>query len=86
MIGGIFIKKRLKEETVKRNNLQKPIAFSCYSQNNREGENYVEQDTLQFQIAGTLTLFDGKKSYLSQKRRFAVSKEKSINEVLQKAG
>ncbi|WP_395763128.1 helix-turn-helix domain-containing protein [Elizabethkingia anophelis] len=57
----------MKEEAITKNNQRMSIAFSCYYQNNREGENYVEQDTLQFQISGTLTLFDGRKSYLSQK-------------------
>ncbi|WP_273212346.1 helix-turn-helix domain-containing protein [Runella zeae] len=45
----------------------KPIAFSCYYQNNREGENYVEYDTLQYQVSGSLMLFDGKETYPSQK-------------------
>ncbi|MBO9699920.1 MAG: helix-turn-helix transcriptional regulator [Sporocytophaga sp.] len=43
------------------------MAFSCYYNANREGENYVEQHTFAYQISGSLTLFDGRKEYQSEK-------------------
>ncbi|GGH03348.1 helix-turn-helix domain-containing protein [Pedobacter zeae] len=61
-----------------KNNIQNPIAFSCYEQNSREGENYVEHHTLQFQVTGTLTLFDGKESYLSQKGGFQLVRRNQL--------
>lgn len=47
--------------------VQKKIALSCYYNSSREGENFVEHHTLTYQVSGSLTLFDGRKEYPSQK-------------------
>ena len=46
-------------------NKQNPITLSCYYKSSREGENYVVDDVLQFQLSGLLILYDGKKAYPS---------------------
>lgn len=56
----------MKRQTTTKINRQEPIAFSCYYRNSKDSENFVKYDTLQYQISGTLTLFDGRKNYQSQ--------------------
>lgn len=74
------------KRTVTKNSVQEPIAFSCYYQNNREGENYVEYDTLQFQLAGSLTLFDGKKCHRSQKGDLRLVRRNQLMKFFKKPG
>ncbi len=39
------------------------IVYSCYHQANRDGEHFVPEHTLTYQIAGSLTLHDGSREY-----------------------
>ena len=43
------------------------MAISFYHHANREGENFVKHHTISYQLSGSLTLFDGKNEYVSQK-------------------
>ncbi|MEX6688829.1 AraC family transcriptional regulator [Danxiaibacter flavus] len=45
---------------------QSAILYSCYYNVSRDGENFVPDHTLSYQISGTLTLNDGSKSYPSK--------------------
>lgn len=49
------------------NKMRSGIAYSCYHQISRDGEHFVPNHTLSFQIAGALKLFDGKTEYPSNK-------------------
>lgn len=49
------------------NKIIRKVAISCYYNSSREGENFVDHHTLTYQISGTLTLFDGRKEYVSNK-------------------
>jgi AraC-like DNA-binding protein len=40
-----------------------PIAYSCYFTRNREGEQYAPEHVFSYQIAGTLTVYNGEKEY-----------------------
>jgi AraC-like DNA-binding protein len=40
-----------------------PIAYSCYFTRNREGEQFAPEHVFSYQIAGTLTVYNGEKEY-----------------------
>jgi len=46
------------------------IAYSCYYTKNREGEQFVPEHVLSFQIAGTLILNDGMQDFISKEGDF----------------
>lgn len=48
------------------NKTQSAILYSCYYNVSRDGENFVPDHTLSYQISGMLTLNDGIKSYPSK--------------------
>lgn len=41
-----------------------PIVYSCYFQRSREGEQFVPEHILSYQLSGTLTMNDGHKEYV----------------------
>ncbi|MEJ1242252.1 AraC family transcriptional regulator [Chryseolinea sp. T2] len=52
-------------KTEKQNAKKSGIIYSCYHSASRDGEHFVPEHTLSFQIAGSLVLSDGSKSYAS---------------------
>ncbi len=46
------------------------IVFNCYHQKNWEGEQFVPEHTLSYQIAGSLTFNDGNRAYVSSDGSF----------------
>ena len=52
-------------------NAKKPgIVYSCYHSASQDGEHFVPEHTLSFQVAGSLVLNDGSKSYASAQDSF----------------
>lgn len=47
------------------NNKKSGIVYSCYHSASSDGEHFVPEHTLSFQVAGSLVLNDGSKSYAS---------------------
>lgn len=45
--------------------VKRDILYSCYHKLSRQGENFVAQHTLTYQLSGTFLLTDGKEDYLS---------------------
>ncbi|HTE26662.1 helix-turn-helix domain-containing protein [Flavitalea sp.] len=41
-----------------------PIAYSCYFTRNREGEQFAPEHVFSYQVAGTLTVYNGEKEYV----------------------
>lgn len=54
------------------------IAYSCYHATSREGEHFVPEHTLSFQIAGSLVLNDGVKDYASSAGMLRVIKRNQL--------
>jgi AraC-like DNA-binding protein len=50
-------------ETKQEKNAASPIVYSCYVNRTREGEQFVSEHILSYQLSGTLTLYDGNKEY-----------------------
>jgi AraC-like DNA-binding protein len=54
------------------------IIYSCYHNQNRDGEHFVPEHTLSFQIDGTLILNDGTKEYPSTKGSFRLIRKNQL--------
>lgn len=54
------------------------IVYSCYFSKSREGEQFVPEHVLSYQIAGSLTLNDGVQHYVSKEGDFRFSKRNSL--------
>lgn len=50
-------------DTRKNESTSSAIVYSCYHQKSRDGEHFVPEHTVQFQVAGSLILNDGSKNY-----------------------
>jgi AraC-like DNA-binding protein len=50
------------------------IHYSCYLARNREGEQFIPEHVFSYQIAGTLTVKDGDKEYISKEGDFRLSR------------
>lgn len=46
------------------------ILQTCYFTRSREGEQFIHEHVFSFQIAGSLTIYDGRKTYVSQEGDF----------------
>ena len=54
------------------------IAYSCYHSQNRDGEHFIPQHTLSFQISGSLILNDGSNSYASSEGSFRLIRKNQL--------
>lgn len=54
------------------------IVYSCYLSSNREGEQFVPQHTLSYQVSGLLTLNDGKNGYTSNEGTFRLIRRNQL--------
>jgi AraC-like DNA-binding protein len=54
------------------------IAYSCYHSQSRDGEHFIPQHTLSFQISGSLILNDGTNSYPSSQGSFRLIKKNQL--------
>ncbi|TLV00907.1 helix-turn-helix domain-containing protein [Dyadobacter luticola] len=54
------------------------IVFSCYHSRSREGEQFVGEHVLTYQISGTLVLIDGHKTYISNPGDFRFTKRNNL--------
>jgi AraC family transcriptional regulator, exoenzyme S synthesis regulatory protein ExsA len=60
-------------------NIKKPdIVYSCYHSTSQDGEHFVPEHTLSFQVAGSLVLNDGNKSYASAKDSFRLIRRNQL--------
>lgn len=55
-----------------------PIAYSCYYNQNREGEQFAAEHVLSFQISGILTLNNGTKEYIFKPGDFRFIKRNQL--------
>ncbi|RYY33500.1 MAG: AraC family transcriptional regulator [Sphingobacteriaceae bacterium] len=55
-----------------------PIAYSCYYERNREGEQFVPRHVFSFQISGTLTVTNGDTSYVFNEGDFRFIKRNQL--------
>ncbi len=60
----------MRMESLKQNTKSSGIVYSCYHKKTREGEHFVPEHTLSYQIAGSLILNDGTKEYPSEENSF----------------
>lgn len=65
-------------ETNKTEKQSSGIVYSCYYQRSREGEHFVPDHTLSYQIAGSLILNDGSKEYASQEGSFRLIRRNQL--------
>lgn len=54
------------------------IHYSCYLTRSREGEQFISEHVLSYQIAGTLTIRDGGKEYVSREGDFRLSRRNHL--------
>jgi AraC-like DNA-binding protein len=54
------------------------ILYSCYFARSREGEQFVTEHVLSYQIAGSLTLSDGTQDHISREGDFRFSRRNSL--------
>jgi AraC-like DNA-binding protein len=54
------------------------IIYSCYHSASRDGEHFVPEHTLSFQIAGSLVFNDGSKSYASEENSFRLIRRNQL--------
>jgi len=54
------------------------INYSCYIARSREGEQFVPEHVFSYQIAGTLTIKDGDKEYISNEGDFRLSRRNHL--------
>ncbi|WP_292009893.1 AraC family transcriptional regulator [Chryseobacterium sp.] len=54
------------------------ILETCYFTRSREGEQFIHEHVFSFQMAGTLTLSDGKKTYLSKEGDFRLCRKNRL--------
>ncbi|WP_426667926.1 helix-turn-helix domain-containing protein [Mucilaginibacter sp. McL0603] len=54
------------------------IHYSCYLARTREGEQFIPEHVFSYQIAGTLTIKDGDKEYISKEDDFRLSKRNHL--------
>ena len=59
-------------------NRQNRITYSCYFNKNREGEQFVPEHVFSYQIAGTLTLYDGAQEYVFKEGDFRFIKRNNL--------
>lgn len=65
-------------ELRKENKKSSGIVYSCYDQRYREGEHFVPEHTLSYQITGSLILNDGNKEYLSNDGSFRLIRRNQL--------
>lgn len=65
-------------KTDKENTKKSGIVYSCYHSASRDGEHFVPEHTLSFQVAGSLVLNDGSKSYASAKDSFRLIRRNQL--------
>jgi len=65
-------------ETGKENKKASGITYSCYHNRSREGEHFVPEHTLSYQIAGSLILSDGNTEYPSNNGSFRLIKRNQL--------
>ncbi|WP_225974079.1 hypothetical protein [Arachidicoccus ginsenosidivorans] len=56
-------------------NIKPEVHYSCHFEAKREGEQFVSQHILSYQISGTLKFNDGDKEYIFKKEIFGSPKE-----------
>lgn len=56
----------------------KSIAFSCYHSSNKDGEHFVPEHTLSFQLSGILILNDGHKKYFPENGCFRLIRRNQL--------
>lgn len=54
------------------------VVYSCYHSASQDGEHFVPEHTLSFQVAGSLVLNDGSKSYASAKDSFRLIRRNQL--------
>jgi len=54
------------------------ILYSCYFTRSREGEQFIREHVLSYQIAGTLTVFDGNKTFITKEGDFRFSRKNKL--------
>ncbi|MDB5025443.1 MAG: AraC family transcriptional regulator [Mucilaginibacter sp.] len=54
------------------------IHYSCYVTRSREGEQFIPEHVFSYQIAGTLTIKDGDKEYISNEGDFRLSRRNHL--------
>ncbi len=54
------------------------ILYSCYFTRSREGEQFIPEYVFSYQIAGTLTVFDGSKTFISKEGDFRFSRKNRL--------
>jgi AraC-like DNA-binding protein len=54
------------------------IHYSCYLARTREGEQFIPEHVFSYQIAGTLTIKDGDKEYISKEGDFRLSRRNHL--------
>jgi AraC-like DNA-binding protein len=54
------------------------IHYSCYLARTREGEQFIPEHVFSYQIAGTLTVKDGEKEYVSNEGDFRLSRRNHL--------
>ncbi|WP_377579181.1 helix-turn-helix domain-containing protein [Ohtaekwangia kribbensis] len=59
-------------------NSQNRITYSCYFNKSREGEQFVPEHIFSYQIAGTLTLYDGTQEYIFKDGDFRFIKRNNL--------
>lgn len=55
-----------------------PISYSCYFTRSREGEQFIAEHIFSYQMAGTLTLNDGNKTYIFNKGDYRFCKRNHL--------
>lgn len=55
-----------------------PIVYSCYFSRSREGEQFVPEHVFSYQLAGSLTINDGTKTFVSRPGDFRFSKRNRL--------
>lgn len=56
----------------------KQIMYACYHQGVKEGEQFVPHHTFSYQIAGTLTMYDGQKQYTFTEGSFRLARRNTL--------
>ena len=54
------------------------ISYSCYVTRSREGEQFIPEHVFSYQIAGTLTITDGRKEYICNAGDFRFSRRNQL--------